>query len=104
VASVDAPNVLAGARAFRRAVAPVYLRRNQVDVLTELPEKIETETWVQHSAADEAAYLAAVHRRNLMAMRQAGISSPDSAKLARLRELNEEAAQDGMKVISSPTS
>jgi hypothetical protein len=45
-----------------------------------------------------------VHGRNLMAMRQAGFSPPDSAKLARPRELVEEAAQDGMKVSSSPTS
>lgn len=96
---VDASDAVAGAQAFRRAVAPVYLRRNQVDVLTELPEKIETETWVQHSATDEAAYLAAVNSRNLMAMRQAGFCSPDSAKLDRLRELVEEAAQDGMKVV-----
>ena len=96
---MDASDAVAGARAFRRAVAPVYLRRNQLDVLSELPDKIETETWVRHSAADEAAYVDAVCGRNLMAMRQAGFSSPDSAKLERLRELVEEAAQDGMKVV-----
>ena len=44
---MDAADALAGARAFRRAVAPVYLRRNQEDVLTELPEKIEVEDWVR---------------------------------------------------------
>ncbi len=37
---VDASDAVAGARAFRRAVAAVYLRRNQEDVLTELPDRI----------------------------------------------------------------
>ena len=36
---------LAGARAFRRIVAPAYLRRNQDDVLTELPEMVQVEEW-----------------------------------------------------------
>jgi len=40
---IDPADGVAGARAFRRAVAPVYLRRNQVDVLDELPDKIEIE-------------------------------------------------------------
>ncbi len=97
--TVNPADAVAGATAFRRAVAPVYLRRNQVDVLTELPEKIEVEAWVQHSAADEDAYRAAVGKGSLMAMRQAGFSSPGSAKVERLREIVEEAAEDGMKVI-----
>jgi superfamily II DNA or RNA helicase len=98
-ARVDARDVLAGARAFRRAVAPVYLRRNQIDVLSELPEKIEVEDWVQHSAEDETAYAAAVFSRNLMAMRQAAYQSARSAKLDRLSEIVEEAIEDGMKVV-----
>jgi SNF2 family DNA or RNA helicase len=96
---VNATDAVAGAKAFRRAVAPVYLRRNQEDVLTELPDKIETESWVQLSATDEARYEAAVSKKNLMAMRQAPFSTPSSAKLERLRDLVEEAAQDGMKVL-----
>ena len=96
---VDASDALAGARAFRRAVAPVYLRRNQEDVLTELPEKIEVEDWVRLSAADEQAYTDAVGARNLMQMRQAAYLSSDSAKLGRLCEICEEAAEDGLKVV-----
>jgi ERCC4-related helicase len=96
---VSATDAVAGAKAFRRAVAPVYLRRNQEDVLTELPDKIEIESWVQLSDTDEARYEAAVSKRNLMAMRQAPFSTPSSAKLERLRDLVEEAAQDGMKVV-----
>lgn len=98
-ARVEARDALGGARAFRRTVAEVYLRRNQEDVLLELPEKIETESWVRPSAADDDAYRDAVRSRNLMAMRQAMLRSPRSAKLERLREIAEEAEQDGMKVL-----
>jgi SNF2 family DNA or RNA helicase len=87
------------AKAFRRAVAPVYLRRNQEDVLDELPDKIDVEDWVQLSERDEAEYLAAVRSRNLMAMRQAAYASKRPAKLERLVEIVDEAAQDGMKVV-----
>ena len=41
------PTASPAPRRFRRAVATVYLRRNQDDVLTELPDKIEVEDWVQ---------------------------------------------------------
>jgi superfamily II DNA or RNA helicase len=96
---VSATDAVAGAKAFRRAVAPVYLRRNQEDVLTELPDKIETESWVQLSDTDQARYEAAVSERNLMAMRRAPFVTPSSAKLERLRDIVEGAAQDGMKVL-----
>ena len=96
---VEETDGVAGADEFRRAVAPVYLRRNQEDVLDELPEKIEVEDWVQLSPRDEAGYVAAVGARNLMAMRQAAFLSKRSAKLERLVEIVDEAAQDGMKVV-----
>jgi len=37
VDSVDGIDAIAGSKAFRRAVAPACLRRNQEDVLAELP-------------------------------------------------------------------
>lgn len=96
---LDATDVVTGAKRFRRTVAPVYLRRNQEDVLTELPEKIETEAWVHFTPADDAAYAATVRARNLMQMRQAAFHSPDSAKLERLAEIVDEAREDGRKVV-----
>jgi superfamily II DNA or RNA helicase len=98
-ARIDSRDALGGARAFRRAVTDVYLRRNQDDVLQELPEKIETESWVQPGPSDESAYRNAVRSKNLMAMRQATFSSSRSAKLERLLEIVDEAEQDGMKVV-----
>jgi SNF2 family DNA or RNA helicase len=92
-------DAVVGAAAFRRMVAPVYLRRNQEDVLVELPEKIEVEEWVQFTGDDAEEYREQVRRRNLMGMRRASSAMPDSAKLERLVELAEDAGAEGQKVI-----
>lgn len=92
--------VAAGAMAFRRAVAPVYLRRNQEDVLAELPERVDVDEWVEFSGADMAAYREAVAAGNFMAMRRAAYAEPaTSAKLKRLLELVEDARANGLKVV-----
>lgn len=99
---VKAVDGLAGAKRFRQAVAPVYLRRNQVDVLEELPEKIETEEWVELAGPDFVAYRDAVASRNFMAMRRAAYapaSVEGSAKLQRLSDIVEEALENGRKVV-----
>ena len=90
----------AGPRAFRRAVAPAYLRRNQEDVLTELPDLVHVDEWEELSAADMDAYRDAVAAGNFMAMRRAAYHDPEkSAKLERLQELVEEAAETHLKVL-----
>ncbi|MEU6453401.1 DEAD/DEAH box helicase [Streptomyces sp. NPDC047065] len=91
---------LTGSVAFRKAVAPVYLRRNQEDVLTELPSLQHTDEWEELSAADEDAYREAVREGNFMAMRRAAYARPEkSAKLGRLREIVREAGENGLKVV-----
>ena len=98
--TVDEHDSVAGSKAFRKAVAPVYLRRNQQDVLTELPALQHTDEWEEPSAADEEAYREAVRAGNFMAMRRAAYARPKhSAKLDRLREIAEEAAENGLKVV-----
>ncbi|MFF3893754.1 DEAD/DEAH box helicase [Streptomyces sp. NPDC001812] len=93
----DAP---AGSVAFRKAVAPVYLRRNQEDVLTELPSLQQTDEWEEPSASDEEAYREAVRAGNFMAMRRAAYARPGkSAKLERLREIVQEAGENGQKTV-----
>ncbi|MGI5202963.1 DEAD/DEAH box helicase [Spirillospora sp. CA-108201] len=85
-----------GARTFRSAVAPVYLRRNQRDVLVELPEVVHVDELEEFSRADAAAYRRAVAAGNFMAMRRAAYAVPKrSAKLDRLTELVVEAAENG---------
>ncbi|MEV0094065.1 DEAD/DEAH box helicase [Streptomyces sp. NPDC050738] len=91
---------VAGSKAFRQAVAPVYLRRNQQDVLAELPALQHTDEWEELSASDEDAYREAVLAGNFMAMRRAAYAHPEkSAKLNRLREIVTEAAENGLKVV-----
>ncbi|WP_405609360.1 DEAD/DEAH box helicase [Streptomyces sp. NBC_01508] len=89
-----------GSEIFRKAVAPAYLRRNQQDVLTELPELQQVDEWEEFSPAARAAYRQAVAAGNFMAMRRAAYADPaTSAKLRRLRELVAEAASNGLKVV-----
>jgi SNF2 family DNA or RNA helicase len=99
---VSAADGLAGAAAFRSAVAPVYLRRNQTDVLQELPPRIETEEWVDLVDDDLVAYREAVAQGNFMAMRQAAYAPGNpagAAKLERLVELVNEATSNGRKLV-----
>lgn len=97
------PNTdLSGAQAFRRIAAPVYLRRNTEDVLTELPDLVQVEEWEEFGPVDGAAYRQAVADGNFMAMRRAAFAvgrPDDSAKLVRLRALVDEAAENGRRVI-----
>ena len=91
-----------GVKAFRGAAAPVYLRRNQQDVLTELPELVQVDEWEEFGPEDGAAYRAAVRDGNFMAMRRAAFAVRDprhSAKLTRLLEIAREAMANGRKVV-----
>jgi SNF2 family DNA or RNA helicase len=85
--------------AFRNAVAPAYLRRNQADVLVELPERLEMDEWVELSTSDHQRYYQAVQEQNFMAMRRAAYLGDSSAKLQRLVELVEESAVNDWKVV-----
>ncbi|GAA3209083.1 DEAD/DEAH box helicase [Actinocorallia longicatena] len=97
---VRSGDAAAGARAFRRAVGPAYLRRNQEDVLTELPELVHTDEWEEFGRDDLRAYKKAVEAGNFMAMRRAAYAVPaTSEKLGRLVELVAEAREGGHKVV-----
>jgi len=93
---------LVGTDAFRSAVADVYLRRNQSDVLDELPPRIDNDEWVELTQADRRAYARAVASGNFMAMRRAAFEAAaveQSAKLHRLVEIVDEAAGNGWKTV-----
>ncbi|MYB43561.1 MAG: DEAD/DEAH box helicase [Acidimicrobiia bacterium] len=99
---IPAADRIAGVEAFRRKVAPVYLRRNQTDVLDELPPRIETANWVTLDGPAAHVYRQAVASRNFMAMRRAAFLTPrplDSPKLRRLVQIVEEAADNNRKVV-----
>ncbi|MFF3525913.1 DEAD/DEAH box helicase [Streptomyces rubiginosohelvolus] len=98
--SVSTTHGAAGSRAFRRAVAPAYLRRNQVDVLAELPALVQVDEWEEFGAEDGEAYREAVASGRFMRMRRAAYAAPGtSAKLERLRELVGEARDNELKVV-----
>ncbi|MEV7663569.1 DEAD/DEAH box helicase [Paenarthrobacter sp. NPDC089316] len=85
---------------FRRQVAPAYLRRNQEDVLTELPELVEVDEWLPFSKEDTAVYTDAVAAGNFMAMRRSAMASgTKSEKMQRLIEIVQEAEDNGRRVI-----
>jgi SNF2 family DNA or RNA helicase len=99
---IDGVHAVAGPTAFRRAVAPVYLRRNQEDVLTELPELVQVEEWLEFLRHDLTAYRQAVRDGNFMEMRRAAFAHADpskSAKIARLKEIVADARANGLKVV-----
>ena len=83
----------------RTKLAPVYLRRTQADVLTELPDLTETDEVIPLEPEDVAAYRASPD--NLMHKRLAatiGAGGRQSAKFDRLKELLEGYEEDGRKV------
>ena len=93
---------------FRQEVARFYLRRNQADVLLELPEKIEVEEWVTLTTPERQRYDEAVRDGNFMAMRQRVTLDPDlgdapssraSSKMQRLAELLAEHREEGRKIL-----
>jgi superfamily II DNA or RNA helicase len=100
LAAVGSLESLPSAASFRYTVAPAYLRRNQNDVLGELPEMVHTDDWQDFSPADADAYRNAVQAGNFQAMRRAAYAHPrTSAKLNRLVEITREAAATGQKTL-----
>ena len=85
------------ARKFKKSVAHIYLRRNQSDVLSELPPLMEIEEWIEPKPEDVEVYENSVQRGHFMDMRQA-FSGPRSAKMERITELLDDGA-DGAKTI-----
>jgi SNF2 family DNA or RNA helicase len=100
--SVQGMAFLSSAPQFRQAVAPVYYRRKREDVLTELPELIESREWCTLGVVEEAVYETAVLGKNYADARRVSWSVDDlkySSKAKRMMELVEEATSDGRKVI-----
>lgn len=93
---------LSSAPQFREAVAPVYYRRRREDVLTELPELIETQEWCVLGRTEESEYERTLLSGNYAAIRRVSWNVPDlndSSKAKRLLEIAEEAEDDGRKII-----
>ena len=97
---IDHPSGLVKPEDVVRALAPAYLRRTQADVLTELPERVEVQEWVDLNEADRKAYDSA--KVDMMSKRLAvnvGDGTRTSAKYERLGEILEEHVEAGRKVV-----
>ncbi|MCR5475591.1 MAG: DEAD/DEAH box helicase family protein [Lachnospiraceae bacterium] len=93
---------MSSAPKFRERIAPVYYRRKREDVLSELPELIENREWCVLSREEEEIYERDVLSKNYAATRRVSWNVPDvlnSCKGRRLKEIVEEAAEDGRKII-----
>ena len=93
---------LSSAPQFREAVAPVYYRRKREDVLTELPELIESCEWCDLLPEEKKVYRQAISEQNFMAARRVSwqVENPeDSSKARRLLEIVEDAREQDRKVL-----
>ena len=93
---------MSSAPQFREKIAPVYYRRKRDDVLTELPDKIESKEWCTLNAEEEAIYEDAVLGKRYQDARRVSWNVDDlskSCKAQRLKEIVEEAEAEGRKVL-----
>ena len=100
--SLDMAVLAAGTEPFKKAVAPIYLRRNVHQVLSELPDLIEVEDHCTWDGVDMDAYKIMVGRGNFMGMRRSAfkaLPNQRTSKMERLLELVDEATVSGQKVI-----
>ncbi len=99
---VQGMTFLSTASQFREKVAQVYYRRKREDVLSELPELIESQEWCTQLPEEERIYEQAVLDKHYPDARRVSWSIDDlskSSKASRLIEIVEEAELEGRKVI-----
>ena len=99
---LEGKEFLSQAPQFRKIAAPVYYRRKRDDVLSELPELIETKEWCELLPEEEKIYEDTVLNKHFMEVRRVSWNAPDlkdSSKARRMMEIIGEAAEDGRKVL-----
>ena len=87
---------------FMQMIAPIYYRRKREDVLKELPELIEEESWIEGGDAEMAAYEEAAVKEEFMTMRRVSFNVDDfeqSGKLKRIKEIVRQAKFENRKVL-----
>lgn len=76
---------------LQKMVEPFILRRTKKEVLTELPDKIETDVHIEFSSEEEKLYLANLSNINEELQAKLGITSPNNfqvlAMMTRLRQI-----------------
>ena len=93
---------MSSAPQFREKIVPVYYRRKRDDVLTELPELIESKEWCVMNKEEETTYENSILYGTYPEARRLSWNINDlkkSSKAERLKELVEEAESEGRKVL-----
>lgn len=86
--------------AFRKAIAPVYLRRNQVDVLHELPDLQDSEEYIELSEADKEYYTRFLKAGDWNGARRAKILAGNrSSTVQRIQTIVKESMENDHKVL-----
>ena len=92
-----------GPELFRKQVAPIYLRRNLEEVVSELPELIETTEYCTFEGADFDRYELYATLRNWMGMRRSAYIplTPDSTpdKIEKIISIVNDAYSKNKKVV-----
>ncbi|MBR0154265.1 MAG: DEAD/DEAH box helicase, partial [Lachnospiraceae bacterium] len=96
-------SVTAYADDFKDKISPVYYRRKRESVLSELPDLTDVKEWCNMTPEDERAYEDDVLTGSFMDVRRVSWRNEDylntSAKVQRLREIVEDAAEDQRKIL-----
>ena len=102
-AKIESIKFLVTASQFRNEISPVYYRRKREDVLTELPELVESNEWCEMLREEENEYenllLEGAH---YMTIRQLSWNCDDlrkSCKALRMLEIINEAKSNGRKIL-----
>ena len=93
---------LSSAPEFREKIAPVYYRRKRDDVLTELPDLIETKEWCKLLREEEKLYENSILKKRYTDARRVSWNVDNlenSSKARRLMEIVKEAESEGRKVL-----
>lgn len=93
---------MSSAPQFRDRIAPVYYRRKREDVLTELPNKIESKEWCSLNPEEEKVYEDAILANKYQDARRISWNIDNlnkSCKAQRLKEIVEEAEMEERKVL-----
>ena len=96
-------SVTAYADDFKDKISPVYYRRKRESVLSELPDLTDIKEWCNMTPEDERVYEDDVLTGSFMDVRRVSWRNEDylntSAKVQRLREIVEDAAEDSRKIL-----
>jgi SNF2 family DNA or RNA helicase len=91
-------NLSSEPNSFREQVKPRYLRRNRIDVLHELPEKMEMVEWVDLTDEEAKIHLNQLQTQHFMQYRNT-ITTETTSKKTRIFELIEEHLLNQDKIL-----